>query len=174
MKVKNSLFEITRSPVVLTLYQLEIISDETKKNPEASAADILNLAGVSEEYHVAVAELLQSWNTDKDATPKPRTKKGKRNPGDTLSDFLSSLNNTQICLCLANFDPIKAHNIYTSVDFRVATEAFSTWSEREMTLLRSQLEAITIGMGGELKEPKKENNVHDGTSIPKGQVISFG
>jgi len=158
---------------LITLKQLSIIQKATKKDPELELVKALRLAGfVDEETQLKVAEILSSWSEAQSSKKKQPSRRNKQSLGDSLSTILASLNNTEMCLCLSNFNTITAFQLYCEEDFRIVLEAYSLWSQMQMTELSNNFEIAVVAAGGSLKK-SKDHVITKSEDIKAGEVISF-
>jgi hypothetical protein len=97
-----------------------------------------------ERAEAVSAELLNAKEKQQESTP-PKPDKGY---GASYRAFLSGLESHDLLLLACNFDPIKAHHIYTELDREDALALLRLYTSHAAEERLLALEATVFGMGG--------------------------
>ena len=159
--------------VIITLKQMDKIKS-IAKNKDVLVSDLYKELGFKRKDYALVSKILSDWSEklEKDNSESKAIPPSRKSVGSGLSNFISKLNSTQICLCLANFDIIKALHIYNTIDFRQVHESFNLWVEFRMVELGVDFEVAVVAAGGSLSGGKGGNTTRS-KDLPKDAVISF-
>jgi len=174
----NTLRLAYESDVCISSYNMDIIQAISKgeiENKDMLMTDVYEKLGFSVEEYSEVHNILEEWgNKNKEEQNKTNPKRSrKKDVGTSLGQHIGSLNTSEICITLCNFDCEKAMTMYHSVDFRVVHEAYSLWSKNRMLELSDNFEVAVVAAGGSLDGGKKNRKVVNSSDIKPGEVISF-
>jgi hypothetical protein len=155
MKYQNTLKLILESEVTISLYQMDCLQSHDKQS-EISLGELYGKLGFNTTEYEAVTKILNEWaeKSKEKSAPAPRPKKDAI--GVKLSEHISKLNSTEICLVLSNLEPDKAYNLYRNTDFRVIHEAFNLWSVQKLLDLSDNFESAVVAAGGSLSAKNKK------------------
>jgi hypothetical protein len=152
--------------------QMKLQSD----NSSLKVADLYKSLGFKVKQYDDVTNLIQEWSLKLKSAGEdsaPQRSNSKNTIGVELTKHISAMNSTEICLTICNLDPIKAMEVYRTVDFRVVHEAFNLWSKTVMLDLTNSFEVGVVAAGGSLSGSSKTNTVTHSKDLPNNLQISF-
>lgn len=118
-----------------------------------------------EEVLVILDRLIKEAN----GKPEPSHRgASKRSFGTTFSQFLSSMDGERLCFLLADHDPVKAKELYCTVDMALVSAAAREKVGYLAELTGVWYEAVLFGMGGHYKGSGPNDNTYDISENPGG------
>lgn len=154
-----SLFRASKPKV--TLLFKEILGEVIEKQPDLALWLAIELAAEQAKMPCpdieAVAHRLLEDNQPPAAPAQPGPK--GNGYGAAYTGWLNSLKTDQLCLWLAEYDPLRAHTLYCEVDMDLVKAMIEVKTAQVWQDLRTRFEACLLGAGGKLTSQNEQ--VHD-------------
>ena len=135
-----------------------------------------------DDLSARLVQRVQRLSANPSVTPKETEDRApaKRGFGSVIEEWASSLSPTEVCLFLANHDPLKAHKLFWSMEADYLELALKSKLRLVSVQHSGMLEAVLYGFGGKYSDdsqPATDPNtvVHDvDTADGLSALHSFG
>lgn len=140
--------------IIDTLSQAETVTDDLLVQEVSHAFKLAHDDKLINSLLPKLVEgVIQRINTLQEEKGKPSSNRpANKSLGTNYASWLSDLNAEQVCLYLADYNPIKAEQYYWFADLLTIQEAVKLKSQHDNQMALIQMEAALYGAGGKYQE----------------------
>lgn len=166
-----SLFRVSKPKI--TLLFKEILGEVIEQQPDLPLWVAIELAAEQAKLPCDNIEALAQRLLDDSKTPAPPTQPGPKGNGygSAYTAWLNSLKTDQLCLWLADYDPLRAQALYCEIDMDLVKSMIELKTAHVWQDLRTRFEACLLGAGGKLTS--QNDTVHEIDMTDKQSVDSM-
>lgn len=176
--MEESLFytlHFSKLPVTPSFLFLEVMQKVIKESPEEILSNVLSTA-INKVY----AKTLSSKQLDVFAQALVQPKKDQEDQNQKISKslgtdylkWLSELKAEQQCFLLADYDPVKARQLYCETDYRLVSAMAETYLSNTWQKIQTSYEASMYGFGGKYKDGNNSAAANDDTVEVRSDSLS--
>jgi hypothetical protein len=161
------------SKPTITLLFKEILGEVIEKQPDLALWLAIELAAEQAAMPCPNIEAVAQRLLEENHLPVAPAQPGPKGNGygAAYTAWLNTLKTDQLCLWLADYDPLRAQTLYCEVDMDLVKSMIELKTAHVWQDLRTRFEACLLGAGGKLTS--QNESVHDVDMTDKQSVDSM-